>query len=94
VAACLYCQDCPATQDLSGRWKLPTKDFAELTKTPHLIEDNAYARNAKARAGQAVKAGPMSKAEEGKIDKKADVVLNKRRRLRRVAGFNATTYDR
>jgi hypothetical protein len=59
------------------RNKLPAKDFAEPTKRAYPIEDKAHARNAKARASQAVKAGRMSKAEEGKIDKKADAVLNK-----------------
>src|SRR5258708_1724687 len=41
------------------------------------IEDKAHARNAKARASQAVKAGRMSKAEEREIDEKADAVLKK-----------------
>jgi hypothetical protein len=41
------------------------------------VEDKAHARNAKARASQAAKAGRMSKAEEGKIDRKADAVLEK-----------------
>ena len=39
------------------------------------IEDKAHARNAKARASQAVKAGRMSRAEASKIGKKADAVL-------------------
>jgi hypothetical protein len=59
------------------RNKLPNKDFAEPDKRAYPIEDKAHARNAKARASQAVKAGRMSKAEEAKIDKKADEVLNK-----------------
>ena len=57
--------------------KLPSKDFAEPDKRAYPIEDKPHARNAKARAGQAVKAGRMSKAEEAKIDKKADAVLHK-----------------
>ena len=63
--------------ELSGkaRDKLPAKDFAEPAKRAYPIEDKAHARNAKARASQAVKAGRMSKAEEGKIDKKADAVV-------------------
>jgi len=40
-------------------------------------EQRAHARNAKARASQAAKAGRMSKAEEGKIDRKADAILKK-----------------
>jgi hypothetical protein len=59
------------------RNKLPAKDFAEPKKRAYPIEDKAHARNAKARASQAVKAGRMSKAEEGGIDKRADAVLKK-----------------
>ena len=61
----------------TSRNKLPPKDFAEPEKRAYPIEDKAHARNAKARASQQVKAGKMSKAEEGKIDKKADKVLKK-----------------
>ena len=60
-----------------ARDKLPAKDFAEPEKRAYPIEDKAHARNAKARAAQQVKAGKMSKAEAGKIDKKADAVLKK-----------------
>jgi hypothetical protein len=60
-----------------AREKLPAKDFAEPDKRAYPIEDKPHARNAKARASQAVKAGRMSKAEEAKIDKKADAVLKK-----------------
>ena len=60
-----------------ARNKLPAKDFAEPEKRAYPIEDKAHARNAKARASQQVKAGKMSKAEEAKIDKKADGVLKK-----------------
>jgi len=60
-----------------SRNKLPAKDFAEPDKRAYPIEDKAHARNAKARASQQVKAGRMSKAEEAKIDKKADAVLKK-----------------
>jgi hypothetical protein len=58
-----------------ARDKLPAKDFAEPDKRAYPIEDKPHARNAKARASQAVKAGRMSKAEAAKIDKKADAVL-------------------
>lgn len=56
---------------------LPAKDFAEPAQRAYPVEDKPHARNAKARASQAVKAGRMSKAEEAKIDKKADAVLKK-----------------
>ena len=59
------------------RDKLPESDFAEPEKRAYPIEDKAHARNAKARASQAVKAGRMSMAEAGRIDKKADAVLKK-----------------
>ena len=60
-----------------SRDKLPAKAFAEPGKRAYPIEDKPHARNAKARASQAVKAGRMSKTEAAKIDRKADVVLKK-----------------
>jgi hypothetical protein len=54
-----------------GRDKLPDKDFAGPGRS-YPIEDKAHARNAKARAAQAVKAGRISKSEEKKIETKAD----------------------
>jgi hypothetical protein len=59
------------------RKKLPQKDFAEPEKRSYPVEDKPHARNAKARASQAVKAGRMSKSEEARIDKKANGVLKK-----------------
>ena len=67
-----------AKLDTGDRKKLPAKAFAEPKKRAYPIEDKSHARNAKARASQAVKAGRMSKAEEGRIDKKADAVLKKK----------------
>jgi hypothetical protein len=64
--------------DTEDRKRLPAKKFAEPNKRAYPIEDESHARNAKARASQAVKAGRMSKAEETKIDKKADIVLKKK----------------
>ena len=61
----------------NARNKLPKSKFAEPDKRAYPIEDKPHARNAKARAAQAVKAGRMSKAEETKIDRKADAVINK-----------------
>ena len=61
-----------------GRDKLPAGKFAEPDKRAYPVEDKPHARNAKARASQAVKAGRLSKAEEAKIDKKADAVLRKK----------------
>jgi hypothetical protein len=59
------------------RNKLPRKAFAEPGKRAYPTQDKPHARNAKARASQAVKAGRMSKAEEARIDKKADAVLKR-----------------
>ena len=59
------------------RDQLPAGKFAEPEKRAYPIEDKAHARNAKARASQAAKAGRMSAAEEKKIDAKADAVLRK-----------------
>jgi len=67
-----------AELDAAERNKSPAKDFAEPGKRAYPIEDKAHARNAKARASQAVKAGRTSKAEEAKIDKKADAVLKQK----------------
>ena len=66
-----------AELDAKARDKLPKEKFAEPDKRAYPIEDKPHARNAKARASQAVKAGRMSKAEGAKIDKKADAVLKK-----------------
>ncbi|MDR3407169.1 MAG: hypothetical protein P4L68_01570 [Methylovirgula sp.] len=60
-----------------GRDELPAKDFAGPGRS-YPIEDKAHARNAKARAAQAVKAGRMSKSEEARIDAKADKELRKK----------------
>ena len=59
-----------------ARDRLPDRDFAEPDKRAYPIEDKSHARNAKARAAQAVKAGRMPKAEAARIDEKADKVLN------------------
>ena len=59
------------------RKKLPDSKFAEPDKRKFPIEDKAHARNAKARASQAQNAGRISKAEEKKIDRRADKVLDK-----------------
>ncbi len=67
-----------AELDTKARDKLPKSKFAEPKKRAYPIEDKAHARNAKARASQAVKAGRMGKAEAARIDNKADAVLTRR----------------
>jgi len=67
------------------RAKLPAKDFGlpEKARTEdakkesgnYPMPDKAHARNAKARAAQQRKAGNLTKAEEERIDRKADKKL-------------------
>ena len=57
-----------------ARAALPKKDFAGPDRS-YPVENKSHAVNAKARATQAEKAGRMSKAEEKKIDAKADRVI-------------------
>lgn len=61
-----------------GRKSLPAKAFAGPDRS-YPIPDKSHAANAKARATQAVNAGRMSKAEEKKIDRKADAKLKGKR---------------
>jgi hypothetical protein len=62
----------------SERNKLPKSKFAEPGKRAYPVEEASHARNAKARASQAVKAGRMSASEKAKIDQKADATLKKK----------------
>jgi len=64
--------------------KLTTGERDKLTKgefagpgRSYPIPDKAHAVDAKARTSQAVKTGRMSKAEEARIDAKADEVIDK-----------------
>lgn len=60
-----------------ARNKLPAKAFAGPDRS-YPVPDKSHARNAKARASQAVNAGRMSKSTEAKIDAKANRVLGKK----------------
>ena len=60
------------------RKSLPRSDFGEPGKRAYPMPDKAHARNAKARASQAVNAGRMSKGTEAKIDAKADRKLKRK----------------
>jgi hypothetical protein len=62
-----------------ARKALPKSEFAGPGRS-YPVPDKSHARNAKARASQAVNAGRMSKSTEAKIDAKADRVLGKGRK--------------
>lgn len=63
-----------AKLDAKARNALPDSAFAGPGRS-YPVNDASHARNAKARASQAVHEGRMSKAEEDRIDAKADRVL-------------------
>lgn len=60
-----------------SRKALPKSAFAGPNRS-YPVPDASHAANAKARAAQAVKAGRMSKAQEQRIDAKANAVLRKK----------------
>ena len=60
-----------------ARKALPKKDFGEPGKRAYPMPNKSHARNAEARASQAVNAGRMSRSTEEKIDSKARKVLGK-----------------
>lgn len=72
-----------AKLNAAKRNKLPSSEFAGPNRS-YPVNDPSHARNAKARASQAVNAGRMSKSEESRIDAKADRVLGKRKVAERV----------
>ena len=59
------------------RDKLPEKAFGLPEERKYPMPDKAHARNAKARAAQQEEKGTITKAEERKIDRKADRILDK-----------------
>lgn len=61
----------------AARKKLPASDFA-LPGGRYPIEDKAHARDAKARASQAVHSGHLSASEKRTVDRKADAVLKRK----------------
>jgi len=58
------------------RDKLPKSEFGLPEERKYPMPDKSHARNAKARASQAHEAGRITAAEEKKIDRKADKVLD------------------
>jgi hypothetical protein len=63
--------------DTKKRDSLPKSEFGLPEERKYPMPDKSHARNAKARAAQQEKKGTITKAEETKIDRKADRVLNK-----------------
>lgn len=63
-----------------ARDKLKASEFAQGKQRKYPIENKAHARNAKARASEEAKKGKLSKAQEKKIDAKANKVLKKKKR--------------
>ena len=55
----------------------PKSDFGLPDERKYPMPDKSHAGNAKARAAQQVKQGNLTKAQETKIDRKADRILGK-----------------
>ena len=66
-----------ATMSEKKRDSLKTSQFGLPDERKYPMPDASHARNAKARASQQVKKGNLSKADEKKIDAKADKILDK-----------------
>ena len=66
-----------ATLTEKQRDKLPDSKFGLPDEHKYPMPDKSHARNAKARASQQVEKGHLTKAEEKKIDRKADKILGK-----------------
>lgn len=66
-----------ATLTEKQRDKLPDSKFGLPEEHKYPMPDKSHARNAKARAAQAQNAGRITAAEERKIDRKADKILDK-----------------
>jgi len=66
-----------ATLSEKKRDSLKESQFGLPEERKYPMPDESHAANAKARAAQQVKAGNLSKADEKKIDRKADKILDK-----------------
>ncbi len=67
-----------ATLTEKQRDKLPDSKFGLPDEHKYPMPDKSHARNAKARASQAENAGRITAAEEKKIDRKADKILDEK----------------
>lgn len=68
-----------STLTTKARKSLAKKDFA-LAGGKYPVEDKAHAANAKARATQQYNAGKLSASDRAKVDRKANAVLDGKRR--------------
>ena len=66
-----------ATLSEKKRDSLPDSEFGLPDEHKYPMPDESHARNAKARASQQHKKGNLSAADERKIDRKADRILDK-----------------
>jgi hypothetical protein len=66
-----------ATLDQKDRDKLKSSQYGLPDERKYPMPDKSHARNAKARASQQEEKGNLSKADERKIDRKADKILDK-----------------
>ena len=65
-----------ATLTEKQRDKLPDSKYGLPEERKYPMPDKDHARNAKARASQQQNAGRITAAEERKIDRKADKILD------------------
>lgn len=59
-----------------GRKRIPDSKFGLPEERKYPVEDKPHARNAKARASAAYHEGHLTKAQEERIDRKANRVLH------------------
>lgn len=67
-----------------ARDKLSNNEFGMPSKRKYPINDKSHAINAKARATQQAAKGSLSKSMEKKIDAKANRLLSKLKRVRKI----------
>jgi hypothetical protein len=66
-----------ATLSEKKRDSLKKSEFGLPEERKYPMPDESHAKNAKARAAQQVKKGNLTRAEEKKIDAKADKIVDK-----------------
>jgi len=63
-----------------SKFGLPSGTKSSGGSPAYPMPDASHAKNAKSRASQAVQAGNMSKADQSKINKKANVIIKRANR--------------